>query len=56
MIAAFLLRVLAPQLDAGAYALWLILAAGRLAARLRRARCCAWTPLLLAPRVDGKEH
>jgi len=55
MIAAFLLRVLAPQLDGGDYAMWLILAAtgwllgfGVLALRL--------TPLLLAPRVDGKEH
>jgi uncharacterized protein involved in response to NO len=55
MIAAFLLRVLAPQLDSGDYALWLILAAagwllgfGTLAVRL--------TPLLLAPRIDGKEH
>lgn len=55
MIAALLLRVLAPQLDGGDYALWLILAAagwllgfGTLAVRL--------TPLLLAPRIDGKEH
>jgi uncharacterized protein involved in response to NO len=55
MIAAFLLRVLAPQLDGGDYAMWLILAAtgwllgfGTLALRL--------TPLLLAPRVDGKAH
>jgi len=55
MIAAFLLRVLAPQLDAGHYMLWLAGAAGGwllgfgiLALRL--------TPLLLAPRVDGKEH
>jgi uncharacterized protein involved in response to NO len=55
MIAAFLLRVVAPQLDAAHYATWLTLAAGGwllgfglLALRL--------TPLLLAPRVDGKEH
>jgi uncharacterized protein involved in response to NO len=55
MIAAVLLRVVAPQLDPGHYAMWLTAAAGGwlvgfglLALRL--------TPLLLAPRVDGKEH
>jgi len=55
MMAAFLLRVIAPQLHPQAYALWLVLAA-----------CCwlagfgilAWRliPFLLRPRVDGKEH
>ncbi|MBI5109344.1 MAG: NnrS family protein [Rhodocyclales bacterium] len=55
MIAALLLRVVAPQLDAARYAIWLAAAAGGwlvgfglLALRL--------TPLLLAPRVDGKAH
>jgi uncharacterized protein involved in response to NO len=55
MIAAVLLRVVAPQLDPGHYAMWLTAAAGgwlagfgMLALRL--------APLLLAPRVDGKEH
>ena len=55
MIAAFLLRVVAPQLDPDHYVIWLVatatawlLAFGVLALRL--------IPLLLAPRVDGKEH
>jgi uncharacterized protein involved in response to NO len=55
VIAAFLLRVLAPQLGSDAYAWWLtgaagcwLLGFGALALRL--------TPMLLAPRVDGKEH
>ena len=55
MIAAFLLRVIAPQLHPQAYALWLMLAAcgwlggfGILAWRL--------IPFLLQARVDGKEH
>ncbi len=55
MIAAFLLRVIAPQFQPQHYALWLLLAAcgwligfGILAWRL--------IPFLLQPRVDGKEH
>lgn len=55
MIAAFLLRVVAPQLLPQHYALWLVLAAcgwligfGILARRL--------IPFLLQPRIDGKEH
>ena len=55
MITALLLRVVAPQFAASAYAVWLgaaalgwLLGFGILALRL--------TPLLLAPRVDGKEH
>ena len=55
MMAAFLLRVVAPQFLPESYALWLVLAAcgwligfGLLAWRL--------IPLLLQARVDGKEH
>lgn len=55
MIAAFLLRVVAPQFLPQHYALWLVLAAtgwftgfGILAWRL--------IPFLLRPRIDGKEH
>jgi uncharacterized protein involved in response to NO len=55
MIAAFLLRVAAPQFLPENYALWLVLAAcgwlvgfGILAVRL--------IPFLLQARVDGKEH
>ena len=55
MIAAFLLRVVAPQLHPQAYATWLVLAAcgwligfGILAWRL--------IPFLLQARIDGKEH
>lgn len=55
MIAAFLLRVVAPQFHPQAYALWLVLAAcgwlggfGILAWRL--------IPFLLQARVDGKQH
>ena len=55
MIAAFMLRVIAPQLDPAAYGLWLVLAA------------CGWfcgfailawrlLPFLAQARVDGKEH
>ena len=55
MIFAFVLRVIAPQIDAAAYSLWILLAA------------CGWLcgftilalrliPLLLKARVDGKEH
>jgi len=55
MIAAFVLRVIAPQTYPAAYALWIVLAA-----------CCwlagfgilGWRliPFLLQARVDGKEH
>ena len=52
---AFLLRVLGPQVDAGHYTLFLLLAAG--------AWCLGfgtlsvrYIPFLLRPRVDGKEH
>jgi len=55
MIAAFVLRVVAPQIHPAAYALWIVLAA-----------CCwlagfgilGWRliPFLLQARVDGKEH
>ena len=55
MISALALRVLAPQIDPARYTFWLAAAAagwlvgfGTLAVRL--------TPLLLAPRIDGKEH
>ena len=55
MIAAFVVRVIAPQIHPAAYALWLVLAAcgwlggfGILAWRL--------IPFLLQARVDGKEH
>ena len=55
MIAAFVLRVIAPQLDPAAYPLWILLAA------------CGWfcgfailawrlIPFLVHARVDGKEH
>ena len=54
-IAAFVLRVIAPQTYPAAYALWIVLAA-----------CCwlagfgilGWRliPFLLQARVDGKEH
>lgn len=55
MIAAFLLRVVAPQFLPESYALWLVLAAcGWLAAF----GILAWRliPFLLQARVDGKEH
>ncbi|MCX7156043.1 MAG: NnrS family protein [Rhodocyclales bacterium] len=55
MIAAFVLRVVAPQLYPAGYALWLVLAAcGWLAAFA----ILAWRliPLLTQPRIDGKEH
>ncbi|MDP2833875.1 MAG: NnrS family protein, partial [Pseudomonadota bacterium] len=55
MIAAFVLRVIAPQIYPAAYALWIFLAA------------CGWfsgfailawrlIPFLAQARVDGKEH
>ena len=55
MIAAFVLRVIAPQFHPAGYALWLVLAAcGWLAAFA----ILAWRliPFLAQPRVDGKEH
>jgi len=55
MMAAFVLRVVAPQLYPAGYALWLVLAAcGWLAAFA----ILAWRliPLLAQPRIDGKEH
>lgn len=55
MIAGLAARVVAPRLHPGGYAMWLHLAAGCwLAAFL--VLCWRYTPFLLAPRVDGKEH
>jgi len=55
MIAAFLLRVVAPQLLPQHYALWLALAA---CGWLIGFSILAWrlVPFLLQPRIDGKEH
>lgn len=55
MIAAFLLRVLAPQVHPETYALWLVLAA---CGWLAGFGILAWRliPFLLKPRVDGKVH
>lgn len=55
MIAAFLLRVVAPQFVPEHYALWLVLAA---CGWLAGFGILAWRliPFLLKPRVDGKEH
>ncbi|MDP2824058.1 MAG: NnrS family protein [Sulfuritalea sp.] len=55
MIAAFVVRVIAPQLYPGAYALWLVLAA---CGWLAGFGILAWRliPFLARPRVDGKEH
>ena len=55
MIAAFLLRVIAPQIHPQAYALWLVLAA---CGWLAGFGILAWRliPFLLQARVDGKEH
>ena len=55
MIAAFVLRVIAPQLHPQAYALWLVLAA---CGWLAGFGILAWRliPFLLQARVDGKEH
>ncbi len=55
MIAAFLLRVVAPQLYGAAYPFWLAAAAG---GWLLGFGILAWrlTPMLLQPRGDGKEH
>ena len=55
MIAAFLLRVIAPQLYPTGYALWLVLAA---CGWLAGFAILAWRliPFLLQARVDGKKH
>ncbi len=55
MIAAFVLRVVAPQLHPAAYALWITLAACGWFAGFA---ILAWRliPLLARARVDGKEH
>jgi len=55
MIAAFLIRVLAPQLYPAGYAMWLHLSA---TAWLAGFGLLAWRyiPFLLAPRIDGREH
>ncbi len=55
MVSGFALRVVAPQIDAGHYLLWLQLAA------LMWFVCFSilgwrYIPMLLRPRVDGKEH
>ena len=55
MLGAFVLRIVMPQLDPERYPLWIGLAA------LGWAACFAllawrYTPFLLRPRVDGKEH
>lgn len=55
MLAAFVARLVAPQLAPAQYGAWLWVAAGlwALGFTVTGARI---TPLLLAPRVDGKEH
>ena len=55
MIAAFVLRVIAPQLHPAAYALWILLAAGGWFSGFA---ILAWRliPFLAQARVDGKEH
>ena len=55
MIAAFLLRVIAPQIHPAEYALWLLLAA---CGWLAGFAILAWRliPFLAQARVDGKEH
>ena len=55
MIAGLAARVVAPRLHPGGYAMWLHLAAG---CWLLAFLVLFWryTPFLLAPRVDGKEH
>jgi uncharacterized protein involved in response to NO len=55
MMAALVLRVVAPQIAPAAYALWLALAA---AGWLAAFAILAWRliPFLLQARVDGKEH
>ena len=55
MIAALVLRVVAPQIAPGAYLLWVDLAAAGWVAAFA---ILAWRtiPFLLQPRVDGREH
>ena len=55
MIAAFVLRVIAPQIWPGAYGLWLLLAASGWFAGFA---ILAWRliPILAQARVDGREH
>jgi uncharacterized protein involved in response to NO len=55
MIAAFVLRVVAPQIGPDAYGLWLVLAASGWLAGFA---ILAWRliPFLLQARVDGREH
>lgn len=55
MILAFVLRVIAPQIDAAAYSLWILLAGS---GWLCGFAILAWRliPFLLQARVDGKEH
>jgi len=55
MIAAFMLRVIAPQIHPSGYALWLLLAAS---CWLAAFAILAWRliPFLVRARVDGKEH
>ncbi|CAG0929817.1 MAG: hypothetical protein EFKGCFLK_01932 [Rhodocyclaceae bacterium] len=55
MIAALVLRVVAPQLAPGAYLVWVSLAAAGWSLAFA---ILAWRviPFLLAPRVDGREH
>ncbi|MDO8788591.1 MAG: NnrS family protein [Sulfuritalea sp.] len=55
MIAAFVLRVIAPQIHPAGYALWLLLAAS---CWLAGFAILAWRliPFLVRARVDGKEH
>jgi uncharacterized protein involved in response to NO len=55
MIAALMLRVVAPQIAPGAYLLWVDLAAAGWVAAFA---ILAWRviPFLLQPRVDGREH
>jgi uncharacterized protein involved in response to NO len=55
MMAAFVLRVVAPQLYPAGYALWLVLAA---CGWLTAFSILAWRliPLLAQPRIDDKEH
>ncbi len=55
MMAAFVLRVITPQLYSAGYALWLLLAAS---CWLAGFAILAWRliPFMVQPRVDGKEH
>ncbi|HEY0664440.1 MAG TPA: NnrS family protein [Gallionella sp.] len=55
MLAAFVLRILAPQIHPQGYTLWLALAAG---CWFTGFVLLAWRyiPVLMRPRLDGKEH